>query len=201
MCVHTHTHIHTPVSFFHLYKIFLTFLKLYTHCTHKPKIIFVKRENFACFKSISGISQMAVVQIPGITLEPVQKPHLPKIGSTTHLSLVNFFQLHKPAHMSSLGCLPSSSLWTDHLPPWNEGILCWTLSHEKWKWRWKSVMSNSLWPHELSQWKSPGRNTGVYSLSLLQGSFPTQGSNPGLPHCRWIHYQLSHKEAQEYWSG
>ena len=72
-----------------------------------------------------------VVQIPGITLEPVQKPHLPKIGSTTHLSLVNFFQLHKPAHMSSLGCLPSSSLWTDHLPPWNEGILCWTLSHEK----------------------------------------------------------------------
>ena len=31
------------------------------------------------------------------------------------------------------------------------------------------------------------------SLSLLQGIFPTQGSNPGLPHCRWILYQLSHK--------
>ena len=31
------------------------------------------------------------------------------------------------------------------------------------------------------------------SLSLLQGTFPTQGSNPGLPHCRWILYQLSHK--------
>ena len=27
----------------------------------------------------------------------------------------------------------------------------------------------------------------------LQGIFPTQGSNPGLPHCRWIFYQLSHK--------
>jgi len=31
------------------------------------------------------------------------------------------------------------------------------------------------------------------SLSLLQGIFPTQGLNPGLPHCRWILYQLSHK--------
>ena len=30
-------------------------------------------------------------------------------------------------------------------------------------------------------------------LSLLQGIFPTQGSNPGLSHCRWILYQLSHK--------
>ena len=39
----------------------------------------------------------------------------------------------------------------------------------------------------------PGQNTGVGSLSLLQGIFPTQGSNPGLPHCRWILYQLSHK--------
>ena len=39
---------------------------------------------------------------------------------------------------------------------------------------------------------SPGQNTGVGSLSL-QGIFPTQGSNPGLPHCRWILSQLSHK--------
>ena len=31
------------------------------------------------------------------------------------------------------------------------------------------------------------------NLSLLQGIFPTQGSNPGLPHCRWILYQLSHQ--------
>ena len=31
------------------------------------------------------------------------------------------------------------------------------------------------------------------SLSLLQGIFSTQGSNPGLPHCRRILYQLSHK--------
>ena len=37
------------------------------------------------------------------------------------------------------------------------------------------------------------QNTGVGSQSLLQGIFPTQGSNPCLPHCRQILYQLSHK--------
>ena len=42
-------------------------------------------------------------------------------------------------------------------------------------------------------WNSPGRNSGVGSLPLLQGIFPTQGSNPGLPHCRQILYQLNHK--------
>ena len=45
-----------------------------------------------------------------------------------------------------------------------------------------SVVSNSLRPHGLySPWNSSGQNTGVGSLSLLQGNFPTQGSNPGLP--------------------
>ena len=39
---------------------------------------------------------------------------------------------------------------------------------------------------------SLGQNTGVGSFSILQGIFPTQGSNPGLPHSRWIIYQLSH---------
>ena len=57
-----------------------------------------------------------------------------------------------------------------------------------------SVVSDSLWPHGLySPWNSPGQNTGLGSLSLLQGIFPTQRSNPGLPHCRQILYQLSHK--------
>ena len=57
-----------------------------------------------------------------------------------------------------------------------------------------SVVSDSLQPHGLySPWNFPGQNTGVGSLSLLQGIFPTQGSNPGLPHCRRILYQLSHQ--------
>ena len=47
-----------------------------------------------------------------------------------------------------------------------------------------SVVFDSLWPHGLySPWNSPGK----------KGIFPTQGSNPGLPHCRWILCQLSHK--------
>ena len=57
-----------------------------------------------------------------------------------------------------------------------------------------SVVSNSSGPHGLySQGNSRDQNTGVVSRSLLQGIFPTQGSNPGLPHCRQILYQLSHQ--------
>ena len=57
-----------------------------------------------------------------------------------------------------------------------------------------SVMSDSLQLHGLyTSWNSPGQNTGVGSCSLLQGIFSTQGSNPGLPRCRQILYQLSHK--------
>ena len=61
-------------------------------------------------------------------------------------------------------------------------------------WRWKSFshvwLFVTLWN---SPWDSPGQNTRVGSLSLLQGIFPTQGSNPGLPHYRRILYQLSHQ--------
>ena len=50
----------------------------------------------------------------------------------------------------------------------------------------------TLRPHGLySPWNSLGQNTGVGSLSLLQGIFPTQGSNPGLLHRRKILDQLS----------
>ena len=58
----------------------------------------------------------------------------------------------------------------------------------------RSVVSDSLQPYGLySPWNSPGQNTRVDSHSLLQGIFPAQGSNPGLPHCRQILYQLSRK--------
>ena len=42
---------------------------------------------------------------------------------------------------------------------------------------------------------SPGRNTGVGCHALLQGIFPTQVSNTGLLHCRWILYKLSHQRS------
>ena len=58
-------------------------------------------------------------------------------------------------------------------------------------------MSNSFQPHGLlNPWNSPGHNAGVGSLSLFQGIFPTQGLNPGLPHCGWILYHLSHEGSQ-----
>ena len=77
---------------------------------------------------------------------------------------------------------------------WEAQIYCiiwWYLTYESES---HSVVPNSLPLHGLYRpWNSSGQNTGVGSLSLLQGIFPTQGSNPGLLHCRWILYQLSHK--------
>ena len=58
------------------------------------------------------------------------------------------------------------------------------------------VVSIPLWSRILyNPWDSPGQNTGVGSLFFLQGIFPTQGSNPSLPRCKWILYQLSHRRS------
>ena len=54
------------------------------------------------------------------------------------------------------------------------------------------TIQNSMVAKSPCIWNSPGQNTGVGSLSLFQGIFPTQWLNLGLPHCRWILYQLSH---------
>ena len=57
-----------------------------------------------------------------------------------------------------------------------------------------SVMTNTLPPHGLySPSNSPGQDTGLGSYSLVQGISPIQESNPGLPHCGRILYQLSHQ--------
>ena len=62
-----------------------------------------------------------------------------------------------------------------------------------------SVLSDCLRPHRLQHarllcpWNSPGKNTGVGCHSLSQGIFPTEGSNPGLLHCRQILYLLRHQ--------
>ena len=107
-------------------------------------------------------------------------------------------------------CIASGSLPSE-LPGWCQkvrvllqseaGVNSHVTKHHSWGMdMWKSesesrsLVSDSLRPHGLhSPWNSPGQNPGVGSLSLLQGIFPIQGSNPGLPHCRWILYQLSHK--------
>ena len=62
-------------------------------------------------------------------------------------------------------------------------------------------MSDSLQPYGLEPirllrpWDFPGKNTGVGCHFLLQGIFLTQGSNPGLPHCRQTLYPLSHLDS------
>ena len=63
----------------------------------------------------------------------------------------------------------------------------------------RSVMSDFCDPMDCSppgssaHGDSPGQDTGMVCHFLLQGIFPTQGLNPGLPHCRRILYHLSHQ--------
>jgi len=60
-------------------------------------------------------------------------------------------------------------------------------------------VSDSLWPHGLfSPWNSPAQSTRVGICFLLQGIFPTQGLDPGLPHCKQILYQLSQQGSAIY---
>ena len=117
------------------------------------------------------------------------------------LSLSQLF--HSPLSPSSLHFLPWG--WC-HLHIWGY----WYFSQQSWfqlvlhpaqHFAWFTLSINiiaqscpTLWIHGLhSPRNSPGQNTGVGSLSLLQRIFPTQESNPGLSHFRQILYQLSHK--------
>ena len=80
---------------------------------------------------------------------------------------------------------------------------------EIWEWKWKSLSHVWLFANPWTvacqvplSMTSPGQNTGMGSHSLLQGIFPTQGSNPGLPCCRQISYQLNHQGiAGQYFLG
>ena len=84
-------------------------------------------------------------------------------------------------------------------------LFCYVLDHlcdhfiGKWS-ESRPVMSDPLQPY--SPWFSPGQNTGVGSLSLLQGIFPTHESDQGLLHCRRILYQMSYQGSPRilfYW--
>ena len=104
----------------------------------------------------------------------------------------------KPRGMEA-GCLFRLSFWRFRSKN-SEGWILIQLSMSLWshipqgKSESCSVESDSLWPLGLcSPWNSPGQNTGVGSLSFLQGIFPSQGSNQGLLHCRGILYQLSYE--------
>ena len=119
------------------------------------------------------------------------------------LSLSQLF--HSPLSPSSLHFLPWG--WC-HLHIWGY----WYFSQQSWfqlvlhpaqHFAWFTLSINiiaqscpTLWIHGLhSPRNSPGQNTGVGSHSLLKGIFPTQGLNPGFPHCKQILYQLSHERS------
>ena len=70
---------------------------------------------------------------------------------------------------------------------WDKNLYSW------WKWKQKSLSCVRLFVTPWTVWNSPGQDTRVSSLSLLQGIFPTQGSNSDFLHCRQILYQLRHK--------
>ena len=111
----------------------------------------------------------------------------------------------KPSPMYLVGMLRSR----EHQSQFARGVaavgapFCFSPAAFPFHWCWavlsRSVASNSLRPYRLQPARllhprdSPGRNTGVGCHALLQGIFPTQGSNPGLLHWRRILYCLRHQ--------
>ena len=88
---------------------------------------------------------------------------------------------------------------TEHTKDWLEyGVYATVLFMRKQyasftQWKWKSQSCLTLCnPMDYSVQEFSRSEYWRGSFSLLQGIFPTQGSNPGLPHCRQIFYQLSH---------
>ena len=94
----------------------------------------------------------------------------------------SFLYMYLTLRLATGFCISASFLFF----PFKSFMLLWSESF--------SVLSDCLQTHGLySQWNSPGKDTVVGSCSLLQRIFPTQGSNPCLPHSKWILYQLGHK--------
>ena len=154
-----------------------TILKVFLALSHLVFIQSVKSESVSC----SAVSDSATLWT---------------IAGQAPQSMASFRQEYRSGlPLPPLGDLPypgiapgSPALQADSEPP---GWIVESESH--------SVVSTSLRPHgPYSPWNSPGQDTGVGSLSLLQGIFPTQGWNPSLPHCRWILYQLSHQGSPYY---
>ena len=103
----------------------------------------------------------------------------------TTVTLGTFVPATSPAQADS----PMGDAMTNSKRRGNSALSLWISSCESY-----SVVFDSLQPQGLfSPWNSPGQTTKVSRFSLLQGVFLAQGLNPGLPHCRCIFYQLSHK--------
>ena len=94
-------------------------------------------------------------------------------------------------------CLWKCVLWIYY----NMSLLSTVFVFWKRKWKWLSHVWLFDTPGLYSPWNSPGQNTGVGTLTYLQGIFPTQVLDPDLTHCRQIVYQLSYQGSpfEFYW--
>ena len=133
-----------------------------------------------CFSSLPG-PHASPYQCPCLSQHPMC-PSFPGFQPPAGLSSPHLFSLSSSAGSAISGSLESPikrvgravlscSVVSDSVTPWTV-----------WSPPGSSVLGDS-----------PGKNTGVSSLSLLQGIFLTQGSNPGLLHCRQILYHMSHQ--------
>ena len=99
----------------------------------------------------------------------------------------------KPLQFSLMCTIKASPRRYGRRCAWQQGGRYWSCdpTHAV---KWKSL--SQVWLYDLmdcSPWNSPGQNIGAGSHSLLQGIFPTQGPNPGLPHCGKPIYPISIK--------
>ena len=137
-----------------------------------------------------------------------RSPYLPQLEKTLHSSKgpeqpINytwFTQRHIASKYSENLLFIMANNWKRSKPTLtgeeinNDTYLHWSIV--KWS---RSVVSDSSRPHRLwptrllHPWDFPGKSTGVGCYFLLQRIFPTQGSNPGLPHCWQTLYHLSHQ--------
>ena len=109
-------------------------------------------------------------------------------GCTGDASETQWLSWPQPADRSGRYRINSCSLHLKDHVCWCSKTFFFTTSESEIR----SVMSDSLQPmdytiHGILQ----ARTLEWEAVPLLQGIFPTQGSNPGLPHCRWILYQVS----------
>ena len=135
------------------------------------------------------LSRLAKVQIQTKCMKPSPNYHA---NTDTYIASTHAHSVVSNS-LPPYGLQPSRLLHSRHFPGKNTEVGCHFLLQASESEN-HSVVSSSLQLHgPYSPWNFLGQNTGMGMLSLLQAIFPTQGSNPGLLHCRWILYQLSHK--------
>ena len=106
-----------------------------------------------------------------------------------HTHVIEYYQIFHLIFWISKKDNPIMTAWMDL-----EGIMLSEKNSDKVSAPSCPTLCNPMNPTRLLYpWDSPGKNTGVGCHFLLQGIFPTQGSNPGLPHCRQTLYRLSHQ--------